>query len=176
MSRSDAEWDELTAALNAYGVRHVLPGRHPRRGAALPAGVELFRRLAQSEDVRLQESIVVLLLTHPDLAGEARGAIEALTGAQRDRAARRYVAAAALQRMWRTRIELALGSQPLVEAAYLDELGLPDIDEEFGQAALWELSAQEERLYGYNAWAGYTSLMDMFLGQMRLSGWGKKIA
>jgi hypothetical protein len=35
------------------------------------------------------------------------------------------------------------------------------------------LAEHEEMLYGYNAWSGYTSLMDTFLGQCTLRGWGQ---
>ena len=85
---------------------------------------------------------------------------------------RRYVAAAALQRMWRTRIELALRRRPLIPPAYLRELGLPPLEEDYGRAALRALSADEEARYGYDAWAGYTSLMDLFLSEIELRGWG----
>jgi hypothetical protein len=172
MSSADTEWDGLAAALNAYGIFHVVPGKALRR--RVPSPPDLYRRLALSGDPRLQEALAVLLLTHPDTANAAQAAIGTLTGTTRDRAMRRYVAAAALQRMWRTRLELALGQQWLIEPAYLHELGLPDLDEEFGEGALWELSRQEEGLYGYDAWNGYRSLMD--LGQCRLRGWGKKSA
>ncbi|MBI2939560.1 MAG: hypothetical protein HYY04_03910 [Chloroflexi bacterium] len=165
------EWDELTSALQDYGILHVRPGRRTR--TRLPSAAPLFRRLAGARAVRLQEASILLLLTHPHLAAAAREAIEGLAGPERDRAMRRYVAAAALQRLWRTRIETEIGRQPLIEPAYLDQLGLPSLDEDFGRRTLYELSRQEESLYGYNAWAGYTSLMELFLGEIRLSGWGK---
>jgi hypothetical protein len=85
---------------------------------------------------------------------------------------RRYVAASALQRMWRTRIELALGPSLLLEPAYLDELGLPPLEDDFGCPTLRALASDEEQRYGYNAWAGYTSLMDLFLAEIELRGWG----
>ncbi|MBI3977233.1 MAG: hypothetical protein HY331_03515 [Chloroflexi bacterium] len=170
-STGAAEWDELAAALNAYGVFHVAPTDRARK--AVPPIGELYRRLALASDPRLQEAFVVLLLTHPATAGVARAAIDTLTGAAHDRAERRYVAAAALQRMWRTRLALAMGPQPSIPPAYLDELGLPSLEEDFGEAALRRLAEQEQARYGYNAWSGYRSLMDMFLGHCRLRGWGR---
>jgi hypothetical protein len=86
---------------------------------------------------------------------------------------RRYVAAAAMQRMARTCIEMQLGPQPDVPARYLDELGLPSLTNEYGRASLLELSQQEEALYGYDAWGTYRSLLDLFLAESRRSGWGQ---
>lgn len=174
-ARAAAEWDRLAAALNAYGVIHIAPTLPPAGAVPLDA-TELFFALARSADVRLQEAVVLLLLTHPKLAAACTTAIGRLTGRERDRAQRRYVAAAALQRMWRTRVQLALGPQAEIPAAYLEELVLPALDEDFGRVALMRLSEQEEDRYDYNAWAGYTSLMDLFLAQIERQGWGKPTA
>jgi hypothetical protein len=171
---AEAEWDELTAALNRYGVLHVRPGAAP--AGEPPTGPELIRRLQLAEAVRLQEALVPLLLTHPDLDGAARRAIRELPAPVARRARMRYVAACALQRMWRTRIEEALGSQRLVDPAYLDELGLPSLDGDFGRATLLALSNLEEAELGHDAWAGYSSLMDMLLGELRSPAWGKPLA
>ena len=175
-SRAQAdEWDPLTTALNRWGIKHVAPGR-PRRSGVPRTPRKLFERLACSAEPRLRQAAIFLLLTHPGLAGDAQAAIDGLTGAARDRAMRRYVAAAALQRMARTRIELSLGPQPAIPAAYIDELGLPALDEEFGRAALLELAAQEEALYGYDAWGTYRALLDLFLAEIRRAGWGATCA
>jgi hypothetical protein len=129
--------------------------------------------LWSAEEPRLQQAAVVLLLTHPDLAAEAQAAIELMTGSVRDRAMRRYVAAAALQRMARTRIALGLGPRPLLSPAYLDELALPSLDEEFGRIALRSLAADEQVRLGYDAWETYRALLDHFLSVIRLRRWGK---
>jgi hypothetical protein len=158
------EWDRLASALNALGIRYIAPHRRVR--GRLPEGAELFRELVSASAVRLQEAIIPLLLTRPDLASAARVAIDDLHGVERDRAMRKYVAAAALQRMWRTRLQQDLGPGPPIAEAYVEELGLPPLDEDYGRATLRALSGQEEARYGYNAWAGYTSLMDMFLAEI----------
>ncbi len=166
-----AEWDSLTSALNRRGIVHVVPAR-ARRAGVPRTDRALFERLFQSDDARLQQAAILLLLTHPGLAGEAGSAIDVLAGVARDRAMRRYVAAAALQRMARSRIASHLGPQPLIPPAYLDELGLSPLDAEFGRAALLELAEREQELYGYDAWGTYRSLLDLFLGEIRRRGWG----
>jgi hypothetical protein len=169
------EWDRLAAALNEYGIRHVSPSLRVDGPVALdPTG--LFEALWRSPDARLQEATVPLLITWPDLAGAAHAAIRRLSSSLADRARRRYVAASAFQRMWRTRLQMALGARPLIPPAYVDELGLPSLDDDFGRATLLELARQEEALYGYNAWAGYTSLMDLVLQEIQLTGWGERAA
>ena len=170
--RATDEWDALATALNAWGIKHVAPAR-PYRGDIPRTPRELFERLARTGDPRLQEASTMLLLTHPNLAPEARAAISALDRASRDRAMRRYVAAAAMQRMARTRIALHLGQQPDVSPAYLDELGLPGLEEDYGRETLLALAADEEQRYGNPAWRGYLTLLDRFLAEIRRRGWGK---
>jgi hypothetical protein len=170
----DADWDELAAGLNRHGVLHVQPIATPT--APPPLGRELIRRLQLSSAVRLREALVPLLLTHPELDSDAQRAIRTLPTSAGRRARLRYAAAAALQRMWRTRLEEALGPHRLIAPAYVDELGLPPLDEDFGRATLLALSNLETAEYGHDAWAGYAALMDMLLGEIRSPGWGRPLA
>jgi hypothetical protein len=171
---ANLEWDRLATALNAYGITHLAPGQ-PAVGEDLPTDpVDLFYALAVARSVRLQEAAIPLLLTYPELADAAQSAIDRLDGVVHDRAQRRYVAACALQRMWRSRLQLALGEQPLLRPAYIDEMGLPSLEEDYGRLTLRALAAQEEALYGYNAWAGYTSLMDLLLNEIERRSWGRR--
>ena len=168
----DDEWDTLVSALNDHGVVHVAPRR--RRRSGLPGSASaLFEQLLTSREPRLQQAAIILLLTQPALAGSAIEAIHNLTGATRDRAMRRYVAAAAMQRMARTRIAMQLGPQPDLPEQFMQELGLPSLADEYGRSALFELARQEETLYGYDAWGTYSSLLNLFLAESRRAGWGR---
>lgn len=169
----ETEWDTLATALNRWGILHLAPGRARRSG--LPRTLpELYARLWSTGTSRLHQATVFLLLTHPASATDAQVAIAGLTGAERDRAMRRYVAAAALQRMARTRIAQHLGPLPLIPSAYLDDLGLPSLDEGFGREALLAVAALERERYGYDAWGTYRNLLDLFLGEIRGRCWGEK--
>ena len=75
--------------------------------------------------------------------------------------------------MARTRIAQRLGPRPLIPPAYLDDLGLPALDEEFGRETLLALAYQEQERYGYDGWGTYLNLLDLFLGEMRGRGWGE---
>jgi hypothetical protein len=172
-SKAEAdEWDELATALDRFGIKHIAPTR-PRAAGVPETPRELFHRLALTEDPRLKEASIVLLLTHPNLTADARAAIDSIDGPPRDRAMRRYVAAAALQRMARTRISLTLGPQPEIPSAYLDELGLPPLEEDFGRVTLLALAEAEEARYGYVAWRGYLALLDAFLSNICRRDWGR---
>src|SRR5262249_22348687 len=122
--------------------------------------------------VRLQEATILLLLTHPELDAAARRAIERLEEPARKKAMLRYVAACALQRMWWTRLAQDLGPRRQITPAYLEALGVPPLERDLGRDTLLELSNREEATFGYDAWAGYTSLMDLFLGELRDPTWG----
>lgn len=164
----------MTAALNCYGILHVAPGARVR--GWLPREEELLVRLASSSSVRLREAVIPLLLTHPELADQARRAIDRLEGNDRIKAMYGYVAACALQRMWQPRLDQEFGRKPLLPEAYLDVLGLPSLDEDFGRETLLALSNQEEERFGYDAWEGYNSLMDLFLNELIDPSWGKSRA
>jgi hypothetical protein len=168
---AENEWDTLATALNRYGICHIAPGR--RVSGKVPRGEELFYRLMTSTFVRLREATIQLLLTHPDLDVVARSAIERLGDNTRLKAIFYYVATCALQQMWWTRLAADLGPRRPIQPAYIEELGLPSLNADFGQAALLALSNQEEARFGYDAWAGYTSLMDLFLGELIDPRWGK---
>jgi hypothetical protein len=169
------EWDRLTTALNARGVLHVAP----LASAADPRPIsdaELFRDLRSSRDPRLREAAIALLIVRPELAPAARAAIDSLVEPDRERATLHYVAASALQRMWRTRLRLNLGDQPLIPPAFVDEWKLRPLDEDFGRRTLWCLAGIEEARHGYDAWAGYTSLMDLLLAEIAMGGWRRRRA
>ena len=117
--------------------------------------------------------MVLVLLTHPNLDIAARAAIDRLEGDARLKAQYRYLAACALQHMWWTRLAASLDGQRWIQPSYLNDLGLPPLDADFGQATLLALSNQEESHFGYDAWAGYSSLMDLFLGELVDPRWGK---
>jgi len=165
------EWDLLTTALNQYGIRHVAPGAKPK--GPLPKSEELFFHLATSHAVRLRQAMILMLITHPDLDADARQAIERLGGDLRTKALYRYVAACALQRTWRTRLATDLGPRRPIQPVYLDRLALPPLDQDAGRATLVALSNQEEDSYRYDAWNGYTALMDLLLSELGDPRWGK---
>jgi hypothetical protein len=159
------EWERLVASLEDYDVRHLSPGVGVDERTTIEPE-ELLFQLATAQAVRLREAWIPFLLRHPDLAPAAQRALARLDGDLRERAMRRYVVAAALQRLWRSRLSWTLGPQPLLPPAYLDELGLPSLELDFGRETLRAVAMDEERRWGHNAWDGYATLMDTFLAEI----------
>jgi hypothetical protein len=114
----------------------------------------------------LHEAAIALLLVRPDLASAAANAFHDLDGAPLRRAQYAYAAAGALQRKWRLRLRIALGPQPALPTAPIAHLGLPDVEGEFGEPALREISRREEEEFGYDAWATYETAMDVLLSTL----------
>jgi hypothetical protein len=59
-----------------------------------------------------------------------------------------------------------------VPPAYLEELGLPPLDDEFGRVTLLALADEETRRYGYDAWRTYLKVLDLYLAEIRRRDWG----
>ncbi len=168
-------WDTLTTQLNRWGIIHAMPAAETSTPGMI-APSDLFERLARSLDPRLQQAVIPLRLTHPRLAADAEAAIDRLGGPLRDCAMRRFVAAAAMQRMARIRIALQLGPLPLLPPSYVDALALPPLDQGSGRAALLALAREEEARYGYDVWGTYRTLLDLFLAESRRPSWGHRAA
>lgn len=166
-SGESEEWDALVADLAAYGVDHLWQNRAP---ANEPRSAEaLFAALFESSSPRLHQASAALLLVRPDLAPAAQRAILGLPALPRDRAMRRYMAAAYLQRIARSRLRSLFGDQPELPTTYAAELNLPDAEARFGEHALEVLSDEESRRYGYDAWGTYWRLLETVLRQAELS-------
>jgi hypothetical protein len=153
------------------GISHLASGYQTTEGVPRTA-LELFERLFQAREPRLQQATILLLLPYPQLAQAAQSAIDQLPRGAHDLARRRYVASAAMQRMARTRIAQSRGPQPLIPPTYLVQLGLPSVNEEFGRATRLELARREQDLYGYDAWGTCLTVLDLFLSEIRRRDWG----
>lgn len=168
-----ATWQPIVEGLHAQGVRHLtLPAS--TRGTPPPPLPDLIDHLLRASDPRLRQVLVPLLLTHPDYGPLVRERIEYLPSHLVDRARRLYVIAAAAQRMWRSRLQWALGPQVLLAPAFEEDLRTPSLDQEYGEAAFVQVAEDEEALYGYNALAGYEALVDQVLAEMDVGNWGSR--
>jgi hypothetical protein len=76
----------------------------------------------------VRDATIALLLRHPDLAAYLPAEADAPNGPGQESLFVLALAAIYLQRMWRTRLALALGELPLLPARYWAAAGLPDPD------------------------------------------------
>lgn len=160
--------DHLVAALHARGICYLAPTPH---GDEPPlTDDELILGLAASKDGRLRFALAALLLVHPELAERAIRLIEQHGNPVPDRPApdrawdevrKQYVAAMYLQRMWRTRLNMALGERALLPEHFTKELDLPLPDAMYGEQGLRALTERS----AFNDWSSYEQVIEMLCEQ-----------
>lgn len=160
--------DHLVAALHTRGICYLAPTPH---GDEPPlTDDELILGLAASRDGRLRFALAALLLVHPDLAEKAVCLVEQHCNPSPDKqpptwawdeVRKQYVAAMYLQRMWRTRLDMALGERPLIPEHFTKELDLPASNVMYGEQGLRALTERS----AYNDWSSYEQVIEMLCEQ-----------
>jgi hypothetical protein len=126
------ETDRLIAELRARDIGFFTGGHDQALAAEVIshplAPSELLHQLPASNEPRVRDATIALLLLHPDLAEHLPATILPLEEASADQLIVLALAATYLQRRWRTRLTLALGPQPEVPARFWHAWNLPDPD------------------------------------------------
>ncbi len=158
--------DHLVAALHARGICYLAPSPHGDEPAL--TDTELILGLAASRDGRLRFALAGLLLVHPELAALAAHLIETrdTSGIENpapawDELRKQYVAAACLQRMWRTRLAFHFGDQTDIPDCFTESLNLPKASVMYGEMGLRMLTERSP----YNDWSSYEQVIDMICEQ-----------
>ncbi|MCX6019004.1 MAG: hypothetical protein NTZ50_10995 [Chloroflexi bacterium] len=168
--------EHLVAALHWRDICYLAPT--PQGDEPHLTDRELIIGMASSRDGRLRFALAGLLLRHPEVAEAAADMVQhqtvdiAGTTARRwsqlevpdaawDEIRRQYIAAAYLQRLWRTRLLLAHGPSPLIPERFVHEMGLPAADEMNGERGLRALTEDSE----FNDWSSYEQVIDMICEQ-----------
>ena len=160
--------DQLVAALHARGICYLAPT--PQGDEPALNDAELILGLAASKDGRLRFALAGLLLVHPELAGLAAHLIEThdtsaiskhVPPEAWDELRKQYVAAAYLQRLWRTRLAFHFGEQTDIPDRFTETLDLPKADVMHGEMGLRMLT--ERSLY--NDWSSYDQVIEMICEQ-----------
>jgi hypothetical protein len=160
--------EHLVAALHARGICYLAPS--PNGDEPALSNAELMVGLAASQDGRLRFALAALLLVHPELAGLAAHLIETCDAKSIGKPVppkvweelrKHYVAAAYLQRMWRTRLAFYYGEQPDIPDRFTESLNLPKSTVMFGEMGLRMLTERSP----YNDWSSYEQVIDMICEQ-----------
>jgi hypothetical protein len=165
--------EHLVAALHQRGVCYLAPS--PYGDEPHFTDDELILGLAASRDGRLRFALAGLMLVDPGIAARAAHMLE-----HRDVRARHggkslegipetvwadvqqhYLAAMYLQRMWRTRLRLALGETEWISEAFTTENNLPPADDLHGEHGLRVLTDKSV----FNDWSSYQQVIDMICDQ-----------
>ena len=159
--------EQLVAALHERGVNWLAPS--DARGESIPDAA-LIVSLASHDDPRLRAALTGLFVLYPELALCLTEALRPLTLAVHDELMARYMAAVYLQRFWRTRLGLYLGSFIELPDLYSKTLGLPDAKEGFGKIGLHMLAEWHQQRTSpiYNRLAEYQQQIDLVFAALKL--------
>ena len=151
--------DDLVAGLHARGVCYLTPTPHGDEQAL--GDDELIAGIARAEDARLRFALAGLFLLRPELALRAIEIEPVLPAVARDELRKQYVAAACLQRLWRTHLRLQFGDTPLIPEHFTRELDLPSPELMHGELGLRVLCERSP----YNDWSSYQQVIDLLGNQ-----------
>jgi len=167
----------LLAELRRYGVGYLMgeaTDLAERDFQLQPA--EFVAALARSSDPRVRDTLISLLLLHPDLANVTKDAVETARLSGDEQTAEQLItlalAALYLQQMWRETLSLVGVSAQMQEApfgAYWRERGLPAPQVDFGEVGLRALAEWERRRTGLGA--NYASDWDNQVDHLVLQEW-----
>ena len=140
--------------------------------AAKPLSVDptnLIATIAQHSSPRVHEALIPLFLRHPEFASYVPNLVAILPSAAGMTLRHLYTAAVYLQRLWRGKLEMYLGSSPLLPDYFgQSEWGLPAPTEHFGEAGLRVLAEQLRSKTGFNWLSTYQTVISLYLTQLRL--------
>jgi hypothetical protein len=133
----ERNWDRLAAALRTRSVDYLASSD----AWAEPLDDEtLIASLAAHSQPRLVQSLIALLLIHPELAPQVPLLRAGLAPAAQVELLAHYMAAVYLQSMWRIRLDHYLPPTPDLPDYFSTELGLPDALDLYGEAGLYALA------------------------------------
>jgi len=161
------ERDDLVAGLHARGVCYLAPT--PFGDERTLSDEELLIGLATSRDARLRFAVAGLLLVRPELASTVIDLIEPanpssqtqISEAIRRELQKQYLAAMYLQRMWRTRLRLALGDTLLIPDHFTQHGTWPSADAMHGKLGLHQLTETSP----FNEWSSYEQVVELICHQ-----------
>jgi len=149
----------LLAELRRYGVGYLMSetAEPTNRGFQFQPA-EFVTALSRSSDPRVHDTLISVLLLHPELASVVKGAIEAARQTGGEQSAEQLItlalAALYLQRTWDIFLSLVGVPTQLPEelfGAYWRERGLPAPQVNFGEAGLRALAEWDRRRTGLAA-------------------------
>lgn len=159
--------DTLVAALRARGVDYLMSDG----GLGNPLSDQaLITSLAAHEDARLRSALTALFLLHPELAPLVATLAEALPPDARTELQARYMAAAYLQRFWRTRLEIYNLTAPDLPDLFSAALGLPAVEVMYGKPGLHALAEWHQRQHPvtYNRRVEYELVIEHLIASLKM--------
>jgi hypothetical protein len=166
--------ETLVGQLSIRGVRH-LRVRTEHSVEATLSDETLIAALASHPEPRLREALIALFLLHPEYAPIV-GRLSTSRTPPADLVLRHlYTASVYLQRLWRGTLGLYMGHFQLLPD-YFGRLyfGLPEPQEDFGEAGLRALAERFNAETGEDWLSVYEGVMHLVLEQLRLEAEAKE--
>jgi hypothetical protein len=159
--------ETLVAALRARGVDYLMSDGGDGETLSDEA---LIARLAAYDDARLRSALTALFLLHPELAPLAAALAATLPPDARIELQARYMAAAYLQRFWRTRLEIYNLTTPDLPDLFSAPLGLPAADDMYGKPGLQALAEWHQRQHpvNYNRRVEYELVIEHLIASLKM--------
>lgn len=161
------ERETLVAALRARGVDYLMSDGGS--GNTL-SDQDLITHLVTHEDARLRSALTGLFLLHPELAPLAATLADTLPPDARIELQARYMAAAYLQRFWRTRLEIYNLTTPDLPDLFSAALGLPAANVMYGKPGLNALAMWHQRQHPvtYNRRVEYELVIEHIIASLKM--------
>ena len=133
---------------------------------------DLIAALAQHSSPRTHEALIPLFLRHPEFANYVPDLVRTLPPEASLLLRHLYTAAVYLQHLWRGKLEMYLGTAPLLPDYFgQPEWSLPAPTEHFGEAGLRLLAEQQQARTGFNWLNSYHTIISHYLNQLRLKAY-----
>lgn len=160
--------EALVAELRERGVDYLMPS-----DATIEQPLEdesLIASLAAHSDPRLRQALIAIFLLQPHLAPIVPRLRNELESKAAQELTAFYMAAVYLQSMWRIRLDLYLDSFDELPDYFSTELGLPDVNDEYGKVGLYELAEWHKSLspYPFNHLSEYEGVADLLFQRLKL--------
>ncbi len=160
--------ETLVAELRERGVDYLMPTdakiEQPIDDESLIAG------LATHNDPRLRQALIALFLLQPHLAPLVLRVRDELDPKAAQELTAFYMAAVYLQSMWRIRLGLYLDSITELPDYFSMELGLPDVNDEYGKVGLYDLAEwhRSHSPYPFNHLSEYEGAADLLFQSLKM--------
>lgn len=147
---------QLVDALRAYGISYLTVGQHSdhvaAKGKARPPIEQLLPALARSNEPRVRDALIGLLLLHPEIAGDVVRVVSRARSQGEDEPTEQIVtlalAALYLQRIWWFQLALAYEAFSALDEAHFApwwlERALPSPSVGYGEPGLRRLAIYEQ--------------------------------
>ncbi len=161
--------ETLIVALQKRGITYLAPS-DAHATEILPTDEDLIIAILNQSDSRLHLALVTLFIRWPALANYIPTIVGKVSANAALQLQMLYMAAAYLQRLWRTRLSFYMEQISLLPDLYSAELHLPPVDERFGKSGLHAVADlwATHSLFPFNRLASLNKVIELLFEQLKM--------